>query len=508
MIAARPVRMDPDFDDPNNHVPPVSPDDDWGDLDGDSDKPVAGLPPVRPHRGIPPRKEISNLRVHRNLSKLKGSDEVKLPFSEPEPDHESDGRDNEDPAPKPKEKLARKSAKKAAKKVVKKTSKKAVTKKATKREDEISDLDSTPKEAATLAVELDDAAGDSNEKTILPPSYGGKRLRINEIGATREADPERIPRMYPKASGDQEERAIQKAARRRKRFSRGERSDWGEKGVGGSLRWMLYTGVGVVALVVAAVILSDPAGRNQSGNKSMFSQLAPEESDTVSSEADSAMMALLTAAQEDAKRIFAQYATAKSTGDFVGMIHRADQLAPLLEEQWVPLGVKSDWRPGEESFWSLVEDEDSRHGILTGTLPDFTTYRAFFRWYEGELKLDWKATVGYCSTDFSELKKGQGDASEVRVMLSPADFHTFPLAEGEFRSFRLTSPDGRENIWGYTKVGGEIDTKLAALFNPSQITGEARVDAAVIVGLARGPEESLPTQWMITSLSRLNWLDE
>ena len=49
---------------------------------------------------------------------------------------------------------------------------------------------------------------------------------------------------------------------------------------------------------------------------------------------------------------------------------------------------------------------------------------------------------------------------------------------------------------------------LVALFLPSQITGEGRAEVSVILGMERGPEEALPTQWMINSLVRLNWLDE
>ena len=479
--------MAPDFDDPNNHAPPVSPDDDWGDLDGDPEAPAAGQYRVRPDRGIPPRKQGVALRVKRHAPKLKQEDDGKPSFGESGKIPEKYGGDRGNPAPN----LAKKATGKAVIKTVGN-----VAKKHPKKWDEKSAPDSVDNEEVPRIGEQPSAVAT------------GVELKKSDTPTSLAADPERISRMYPKGSVEMREKAIRKGARTRKRSSRGERADWGMKDASGSLRWILYTGAAVVALIVTAVILDDPAGGEKSREKSVFSKLSPEKSDTGNKELDKAMMALLNDGQEDAKRIFAQYATAESTGDFIASIHRADRLAPLLEEKWVPLAVKSGWKPGDGAIWSLIEEEGSRHATLSGTLPDFSSYRAVFRWDEGDLTMDWKATIGYCSADFEDLKKGRGNGSEVRVLLSPADFHTFPLPEGEFRSYRLTSPDGRESIWGYTKVGGEIDSKLAALFILSQITGEARAQVSVILGMERGPEEALPTQWMINSLVRLNWLDE
>ena len=122
--------------------------------------------------------------------------------------------------------------------------------------------------------------------------------------------------------------------------------------------------------------------------------------------------------------------------------------------------------------------------------------------------MDWKATTGHSSADYSLLKKGEGDGAEIRAILSPGDFHTFTLPEGEFRSYRLTAPDREENIWAYTKLGGAIDEKLSSQFIPSQLTGEAIAEVPVVLVLVRGPAQSLPNQWIISKVLSLNWLDE
>jgi hypothetical protein len=122
--------------------------------------------------------------------------------------------------------------------------------------------------------------------------------------------------------------------------------------------------------------------------------------------------------------------------------------------------------------------------------------------------LDWKATISYASADFGDLKKGEGDASEVRTLLSLADLYTFAFPEERYRSFRIMSPEGSLNLWGYVAKASELDQKLQKLFLPSLITGESQREVQVILRLGQGEAESLSNQWLIEDLVRLNWLDE
>lgn len=486
--------MDTDLEDPNNHVPPVSPEDEWGDLDELQDTQIPGQPSERPDRGIPPRKESRKPHLNHHYSRQKRRDDSSYsPLEQKQTlrDDEETLEKSEKPFRKPASKTAIKIVNKAAKQEVDRTS-----------------ADSVAEPLRNAPATFTERAEGAPERIVLPPSQGAKRLRVKEIGAAQEPAAQRVPKMYPNSDFKKVEKTAKNAALPQRRFSRGERADWGEKGARGSLQWMLYTGIGVVALVVVAVVLSDPSGGNKSREKSMFSQLVPEETDAGAGGDDSDMMAMLTAGQEEAKGIFAKYATAKSTADFMGILHRPEEVSALVEERWEPLGVETGWKPDDQAVWMVMDQHGSRYGSLEGGLPNFSSFRAFFRQDGDALKMDWKATVGYCSSDFATLRKGQGDGSEVRAWLSPADFHTFPLPEGEFRAFRLGSPDGQDSLWGYAKVDGELDAKLIAQFMPSQITGEAQTEVAVVVSLERGPTESLPNQWMITNLVRLNWLDE
>jgi hypothetical protein len=172
------------------------------------------------------------------------------------------------------------------------------------------------------------------------------------------------------------------------------------------------------------------------------------------------------------------------------------------------LGIDPGWVPAETAVWTVVERDDLSYGVLDGNLPDFSRFLAYFKREGDRLKMDWKASTGYGTAALAELNAGKGDGSEIRAWISQADFYTYSLPEGGFRSFRLMSPDGDSNLWVYTQVGTELDGRLIALFAPSQITGEVQSEVQVCLGLKPGPAEALPSQWMIADLTRLDWLDE
>lgn len=467
--------MDPDLEDSNNHIPPVAPADDWGVLDVLPVTPVPGLPSARSDHGIPPRKTAMKPLVNRHATKLN----VHGKSNSSPADAGIEGQEEDGESPEKFENWLAEQKEAAA------------------------------GGAASKTGGADDEGGEAvRSVSLVPQAQGGNRQRVNEIGNFGEAGTERTARMYPMSDAEAVEKAIQAAAMPRAFFSRGLQGEWADEREVESFRWMFYTGIGVIALVVITVVFNHRFAGENIREQSMFSKMIPDEIHKDIRSEDGEMIAMLTDGQKEAKRIFAKYVAARSSADFIGSVHRAEEMAGLIERRWEPLGVKPGWHPGDRVAWTVLEQEGVRYGVLEGVLPDFRSYRAFFRQEQEGLKMDWKATSGYSSSPIGTLKEGQGDGSEVRVWLSPTDFHTFPLPEGEFRSFRLTSPDGQENLWGYTKKGGELDGKLIAEFIPSQITGEAKTEVAVIVGLEHGPTEALPNQWMITRLVRLSWLDE
>ncbi len=485
--------MSSNMNDPNNHVPEVSPGDDWDELDADSGNSNAGLPPRRPDRGLPPKK-MSNGRM---------TTPVRIGQTDPVADH-------------PKEQESGKV--KGTKPEVKKNRKTGITKKAAAKTG-VSKKKATPRTAVGKKTSTKTKAGDATAISepdrepvqeggggILPMLQPGSAKRFSHRIGTGESNasdgPSQQPFGTPKMEIASENSPMQE--RSRTRTTRGERIDWGK--VKTSNRWIVYTGLAVVLLVVLLVTLSQLAGEKSGLRipKSFYSQL---ETAAAKEKDDPEMMELLTSTQEEAKIMYARYMTAGSLHEISKLLYNGETILPVLEDNWKPGNVPKGWNPGDDTRWTVIDRDGERFGILMGTNPDFTPFSAYFRKEGGDLKIDWKATTGFGSSGFDELRTGKGDGSEIRTMISLADFYTFSLPEEKYRSFRLLSPDGDSNLWAYTEAGSELDQKLLELFAPGEITGEAQNETQVLLSLKPGPDDALPNQWMIKDLLRTGWLE-
>ncbi len=475
--------MNPNLDDPNNHVPPISPGDNWDDLDDSTERSRVGLPPRRVERGLPPKKELHSEKVslRSRFSSLEENGEEADASRDVEDEDEGVQREqplarHEEIPIKPRRNLSRKA----------------------KREEIPEEAVEPPGEPAEIAF-------------VLPNPKPGKRARVNEISPASPNNldrPVRQPAVIPKMPPGGQEGEPKDVLKKRRRFLRGERSDWGGEEKRGSGRWMLVTGIGVAALVVVAVVLSQRGGRQAREEQSFYSKLELAEDEMAIGGKGADVPDKLLDSRPEAEGIFTAYATAKSPEDFASHIHAPERNTELIRKWWKPLGMEEGWKLRGDTVWYVREEGTVRSAVLEGTLDDFKPFKAVFRQDGGELKLDWKATTGYGSAAFADLQAGKGDGGEIRAWLSQADFYTFSFPEGEFRSFRITSPAGDTTIWGYAPAGSAIENELMELFKPGQITGESRTDVDAIIRRQPSGQDSLPNQWLIAEIIRLDWLDE
>jgi hypothetical protein len=413
--------MNPDIEDPNNHVPAVTPDDDWDVLEVEQVF-DAQLPPRRAEAPKIPKMDV-------NLSGLKVID----------PAH---------------------ALKTAA----------------------ALDEDVSPK--SEVSVNTYGERVDTSEKEEFQPG-----LALEDMILGDSAEPVRQRPIIPS------------------RFNVGERDDWGAAQKKGSARWMLYTALGIILLVVLTVSLSY---LNREDPKEVLGKKKSNQLVTDVDDKDFGQSALgrLTKGKQEAMRIYAQYVKAKSIGDIGELIYLSDRNAPLISKIWKPSGAEEGWKPGDRSLWKTYQNESLLFGELRGTNYDFSTFLAVYRYENEVLKMDWKATSGYGSANFEELKLGQGDGSEIRAWIESSSFYTQELPENRYRSFIVRSPKKDVSIWVYTEIGSEIDNKVVGLFSVSPITGEYKTECKVILSLDRGKGAILPQQWMIKDLIAENWLDQ
>ena len=384
--------------------------------------------------------------------------------------------------------------------------------------DEFGELSGEPRNVPAKrkrrSVSRNDTPPPSHERKRfpLPPAQGSKRLCVNEIDPS--GDPVAVGSeskltMFSKVSIEAG-KEVGFVRKKRRRLSGGERKDWGGKGRRGSPGWMIPAGVGVCILVVLLVaigrILKDQ-GRGE-GGQSQYSRLEPAKDKPATDIEDLKNIEILANSHERAKSIYAIYACATKPEDFMAYVHAPEANRELIEKNWKPLGMKPGWRPDEASTWLIREGDGFRYAVLLGSLGDFTGFRAYFRRDRGAMQLDWKATYGYGSADFSDMKKGDGDGREVRAWVSLENFHTFAFPEDEYTCFKLMSASGDLNLWGYVPVGSEPSEELRELLLPGDITREAQSMIQATLRLEPGPGESLPDQWLISGVVRLSWLDE
>ena len=501
--------MNPDYHDPKNYVPPAVPGDNWEDLDQMSETPQIGLQPRRPDRRIPTKRDLNTASARRHAQTPKLCEEEQTPAMEPIP-----------VCAKPPVKQTPEAAKNAAKKVSKKAEKKATktgTKRSAKRKDPDvleSEMDDAPNHQIEAAEPLPnhtlEVVPDVDEKEIplpVPVERGSKRFKVNEITPQRpvETRARKTPLTLSKTTGkwSSNETFIQKTSTQHEDLLSSDVTN-----VRATLIWIISAGAVVIFIVVGAILLSRPAKPESDAPKlTIFSDAKTDKTAKGEIKSDESLDTLIDG-EDRAKMIFAKYATAKELDDFIDIIYLPDKNRKLISNVWKPTGMASGWKPGENSNWAVMETGGVRYGVLTVVLANSTSFRAVLRQDGDAMKIDWKATTGYSSANYAELKHGKGDAVEIRAILSPGDFYTFSLPEGEFRCYRLTAPDRGENIWAYTKINSAYDAKLISQFVPSQLTGEAPTEIPVVMVLARGPAQSLPNQWIISDVVRLNWLDE
>jgi hypothetical protein len=295
----------------------------------------------------------------------------------------------------------------------------------------------------------------------------------------------------------------------RHRLSHEERDDWGAGPKKSAIRWIFYSATGVIALIGFA-IFSNLFLDEKSEKKSNENRLGQIEAPKVKKEPIRILGAMgkLVNSNREANRIFGLYAQARSESEFLQSIYLGGRNAPSVMDRWRPIGAEKGWMPSDDATWKTFQVGEVPYAELRGLDHNFSKFVAFFRYENSDLKMDWKATTGYGTAGFDQLKIGKGDGSEIRGRVSRSDFFTQQLSDDKYHSFIVRSPQNDASIWAYTEIGNQVDQDILALFSVSPITGEYQTEVSMILNLERGNQEILPHQWMIKSLIAANWLDQ
>lgn len=344
----------------------------------------------------------------------------------------------------------------------------------------------------------------------------GQSRGTDEEGAE---DPATVDSKLGKIGFDKNLKAIQPIAAesspeegsflKRKRSGAVENDDWGNHSKKVSTRWMVYVATGMIALIALAIFMTRFMGREDEDPLKIpdVVKAKPVEVDKATNTDDDVLLRL-SRQSGNAMKIYAQFASATRIEDFADRVYLKERNLTGLNLAWKPIAAPAGWMPADKSPWTTHQNGKYPYALLKGVNHDFSKFSAVFRFEGDELKLDWRATVGYGSANFADLKMGDGDASEIRGWISPSDFYTNTLPENRYHSFLVTSPNKDASIWVYTEIGSELDQQILSMFMVSPITGEYQTEAMVTLSLARGEQQILPRQWMVGKLLAMDWLDQ
>ncbi len=278
--------------------------------------------------------------------------------------------------------------------------------------------------------------------------------------------------------------------------------EWGSKRKH-PLLWIIGTGAAVCATVVVAMMLQPAineknAIRPGQGLAKMI--LDPDDEIARSEEIES-----MLERQFEAEQVFRKFASAMIADEVLLTLHNSGKMKALVRSRSLPVRVSKDWVPAESTTWSVFDNDGRAYGILTGTLPDYSNFAAYLIPTDKILHLDWKATTAYSTATIAELRKGQGDSSEIRARIAPADFFSNVFPEDQYASYQLSSPDNSEILWCYARHGERAAVALHRLFLKGDIIQDSTEPKKVTVRLERGPEDAQPHQWLVSDV-RNEWI--
>lgn len=269
-------------------------------------------------------------------------------------------------------------------------------------------------------------------------------------------------------------------------------------------RWVLYSGLGVMAVVLASLGLLTTL--NESNARVNPLGVPPMMIEQEEAYPKGEHIADLLARKDEAINLFGRFLQTDSAVKLLEIVRPVAGLEKLMTNPHRPERLPPDWQVPKDAKWDVHTDQDPVFGVLSGYYPDDGSFQVFFTLEHGRLLLDWKATTGYGSVPFSMLAEGNGDASEVRVWVEPATFYSAAFPESDYRSYKIHTSLNDPAVWAFARRGTVPEQELARMFHKSMFE-KTRIKASmVLLSLARGPSDAVPNQWLIIDLLHAAWV--
>ena len=340
---------------------------------------------------------------------------------------------------------------------------------------------------------------------------GGRRSTGRQKDTDTADDPEKVIRLEqeePRTSVTPRQviPKIEKIEVVSPRRQRGEGSDWG-KARPQSARWIIAAAVAIILLIIGAVAIHPWLSRSSLpvSNKPRVVPLEPIQPLDGTAIAKFGGFDLTGASEVEAIALLTKYAGASSVEEVIPLVRGGGAMEHVLRKHWKSWGAGPSWQPHMNGGLRVTDTGTFSYAVLLGQRPDFSPFVAYFVIEDGRLVIDWAATETHGDLDFEQLREGEASGGTVRVWIEETDYFTLSLPESDFRSFRLTSPNWEDAVWGYVRRGGAFEENLDRYFKSGAILqAPSGIQRATLV-LEKAHEGTLPNQWMIREILHNDW---
>ena len=274
---------------------------------------------------------------------------------------------------------------------------------------------------------------------------------------------------------------------------------WGRRRRRANLWWTLAGGL---TLLVLGVLL----GRADRKRAPSAEIVEPERFESDIALSQTAVAELLVVGHESLPLLAGLMAKAQGEPAAVAPVVAGGTYTAALLPDWrlrtglVP-GVKDDGVIGLRAY---ILDGDA-YLLMTGLRNDYSQYVAYFVLDEaGELRLDWKATVGFSEVLPHEIPEMEAAVSKLmRVVASPSSFYTTYYPESDYECFLVSHLDQERYAWAYVQRDSPVHRRLIGALSV-RLT---RLTAGrVTIVVRRGAPGSLPNQVLIEDVIGADWI--
>ena len=273
-----------------------------------------------------------------------------------------------------------------------------------------------------------------------------------------------------------------------------------------SMRWMLYGGVAVGALIILSIVLLPLFNSLNAPQQSLNEVLLKVDVPVPVQDDELEIANFMTTQEDEATRLYHSYLLASHVDEVIPLIRDGAALTEILHSHWQPLEKSNTWRPEWVTAWGVFGLQGKSYGKLEGTLPDQSKFTAYFAKDGERILIDWKATVAFSTATFDDLDKGVGDTREIRGNLAVADFYTTQWPESIYQSCKLISPDNDFSIWCYFRREDLMGKSISQILPKySTLSGNLPFNP-VTVRLKRGPTDTARNQWEIAEMIHIDWI--